>query len=59
MKNKLINALLDTPFAVLLAFVSWLSLTAGLLMIVVYVINKVFELPEITWVNKRPRKNVN
>lgn len=59
MKSKLINALLDTPFAILLAFVSWLSIWAGLFMIVVYVINKVFELPEITWVNKRPRKNVN
>ncbi|MGX7202352.1 hypothetical protein BCR22_07180 [Enterococcus plantarum] len=59
MKHKLVNALLDTPFAILLAVVSWLSIWAGLLMIVVYVINKVFELPEIIWVNKRPRKNVN
>jgi len=59
MKHKLVNALLDTPFAILLAVVSWLSIWAGLLMIVVYVINKVFELPAITWVSKRTRKNVN
>ncbi|MGM0220030.1 hypothetical protein [Enterococcus sp. AZ126] len=59
MKHKLINALLDTPFAILLAFVSRLSIWAGIFMIVVYVINKAFKLPEITWVNKRPRKNIN
>lgn len=59
MKHKLINALLDTPFAILLAFISWLSIWAGLFMIVVYVINKVFELSEITWLNKRQRKNIN
>ncbi|ALS03069.1 hypothetical protein ATZ33_17295 [Enterococcus silesiacus] len=58
MKHKLISVLLETPFAILLAFISWLSIWAGLLMIVVYVVNKVFEFPQhITWVNKRPRKN--
>ena len=59
MKSKLTNALLDIPFAVLLAFVSWLSIWAGLLMIAVYVVNKTFELPKMINVNSRKRKIIN
>lgn len=59
MKSKLTNALLDTPFAILLAFVSWLSIWAGLLMITVYVVNKTFELPKMINVNGRKRKIIN
>ncbi|MFD1902507.1 hypothetical protein GQR36_25355 [Enterococcus termitis] len=57
--KKLTNALLDTPFAILLAFVSWLSIWAGLLMIAVYVVNKTFELPKMINVNGRKRKIIN
>lgn len=47
MKHKLTKALLDTPFAILLAVVSSLSLWAGLLVIAVYVVNKALELPKV------------
>lgn len=59
MKNKLIDALKDTPFAILLAVVSAMSIWAGLLMIAVYVVNKALDYPTVTWVNGRKRKNVN
>ena len=59
MKQRAIKALQDTPFAILLAIVSRVSLLLGLFVIAVYVVNKTFEMPKISWVNGRPRKRVN
>ncbi|MGM0217688.1 hypothetical protein [Enterococcus sp. AZ126] len=56
MKHKLINALLDTPLAILIGFSFRQSLLFGFFMIAVYVFNKVFELPKIIKVNGRKRK---
>ena len=56
MKQRFFRALQDIPFALLLVIAPrWI----GVVMVAVYVINKTVELPHVTWVNGRRRKNIN